>query len=103
MKLVRVFDESTRALPITYWAASDAGDGPIMPTWTAVDTANVRTMRELMENMRKDGWNVEVKPYHSSLPYFSHILDVVDPSIIGMFREAISYNHTDVPQHSHLS
>ena len=32
-----------------------------MPTWTAVDAANVRTMRELMENMRKDGWNVEVR------------------------------------------
>ncbi|KAI0783947.1 inositol hexakisphosphate-domain-containing protein [Irpex lacteus] len=41
--------------------ASDAGEGPIVPTWTAVDSANVRTMRELMETMRKDGWNVE---YH---------------------------------------
>ncbi|KAH9915114.1 inositol hexakisphosphate-domain-containing protein [Fomitopsis serialis] len=40
--------------------ASDAGEGAIVPTWTAVDGANVRTMRELMENMRKDGWNVEV-------------------------------------------
>ena len=34
-----------------------------MPTWTAVDSANVRTMRELMENMRKDGWNVEYHRY----------------------------------------
>ena len=34
-----------------------------MPTWTAVDTGNVRTMRELMENMRKDGWNVEYHRY----------------------------------------
>lgn len=41
--------------------ASDHGDGAILPTWTAVDTGNVRTMRELMENMRKDGWNVEVR------------------------------------------
>ncbi|EIW57292.1 uncharacterized protein TRAVEDRAFT_59033 [Trametes versicolor FP-101664 SS1] len=43
--------------------ASDAseGEGAILPTWTAVDTGNVRTQRELMENMRKDGWNVE---YH---------------------------------------
>ncbi|OCH86618.1 hypothetical protein OBBRIDRAFT_890367 [Obba rivulosa] len=41
--------------------ASDTGDGPILPTWTAVDTANVRTTRELMEGMRRDGWNVE---YH---------------------------------------
>ncbi|KAI0784287.1 inositol hexakisphosphate-domain-containing protein [Abortiporus biennis] len=39
----------------------DSGDGPVVPTWTAVDTANVRTVRELMENMGKDGWNVE---YH---------------------------------------
>lgn len=36
-----------------------------MPTWTAVDSANVRTMRELMDNMRKDGWNVE---YHRYIP-----------------------------------
>ncbi|KAI0649419.1 inositol hexakisphosphate-domain-containing protein [Trametes meyenii] len=35
------------------------GEGAILPTWTAVDTGNVRTQRELMENMRKDGWNVE--------------------------------------------
>ncbi|OBZ72108.1 Paladin [Grifola frondosa] len=41
--------------------ASDAGEGAILPTWTAVDTANVRTTRELMENMRRDGWNLE---YH---------------------------------------
>ncbi|EPT01640.1 hypothetical protein FOMPIDRAFT_1119753 [Fomitopsis schrenkii] len=41
--------------------ATDAGEGAIVPTWTAVDSANVRTMRELMDNMRKDGWNVE---YH---------------------------------------
>ena len=40
--------------------ASGDGDGAIIPTWTAVDTANVRTMRELMENMGKDGWNVQV-------------------------------------------
>ncbi|KAH9856633.1 inositol hexakisphosphate-domain-containing protein [Lenzites betulinus] len=37
----------------------DEGEGAILPTWTAVDTGNVRTQRELMENMRKDGWNVE--------------------------------------------
>ncbi|TBU33470.1 inositol hexakisphosphate-domain-containing protein [Dichomitus squalens] len=41
--------------------ASDSGEGAILPTWTAVDANNVRTQRELMENMRKDGWNVE---YH---------------------------------------
>ncbi len=43
-----------------YDAASDSGEGAVLPTWTAVDTNNVRTQRELMENMRKDGWNVEV-------------------------------------------
>ncbi|THG97460.1 hypothetical protein EW026_g4542 [Hermanssonia centrifuga] len=40
---------------------SDSADGAIIPTWTAVDSVNVRTTRELMENMRKEGWNVE---YH---------------------------------------
>ncbi|KAI0701909.1 inositol hexakisphosphate-domain-containing protein [Cerioporus squamosus] len=35
--------------------ASDSGEGAILPTWTAVDTNNVRTQRELMENMKKDG------------------------------------------------
>ena len=43
-----------------YGVASDSGEGAVLPTWTAVDTNNVRTQRELMENMRKDGWNVEV-------------------------------------------
>ncbi|KAL7279008.1 hypothetical protein ACG7TL_006840 [Trametes sanguinea] len=43
--------------------ATDAGEGEgaILPTWTAVDSGNVRTQRELMEYMRKEGWNVE---YH---------------------------------------
>ncbi|RPD74988.1 hypothetical protein L226DRAFT_508637 [Lentinus tigrinus ALCF2SS1-7] len=39
--------------------ASDSGEGAILPTWTAVDTNNVRTQRELMENMKHDGWNVD--------------------------------------------
>ena len=51
--------------------ASDAGDGAILPTWTAVDVNNVRTQRELMENMRKDGWNVEVRSFTH---IFAHIL-----------------------------
>ncbi|KAI0768012.1 inositol hexakisphosphate-domain-containing protein [Trametes elegans] len=41
-------------------ATAGEGEGAILPTWTAVDNGNVRTQRELMENMRKDGWNVEV-------------------------------------------
>lgn len=40
--------------------AVDDGDGTILPTWTAVDSNNVKTPRELFEEMRKSGWNVEV-------------------------------------------
>lgn len=40
--------------------AVDDGDGTIIPTWTAVDSTNVKTPRELFETMRKGGWNVEV-------------------------------------------
>lgn len=40
--------------------AVDNGDGTILPTWTAVDSNNVKTPRELFETMRKSGWNVEV-------------------------------------------
>jgi hypothetical protein len=40
--------------------AVDDGDGTIIPTWTAVDSSNVKTPRELFESMRKSGWNVEV-------------------------------------------
>lgn len=35
-------------------------DGTILPTWTAVDSQNVKTPRELFDTMRKSGWNVEV-------------------------------------------
>ncbi|KAH7925850.1 hypothetical protein BV22DRAFT_1033556 [Leucogyrophana mollusca] len=40
---------------------AESGEGAILPTWTHVDTVNVRTSKELWENMQKDGWNVE---YH---------------------------------------
>ena len=40
--------------------AVDNSDGTILPTWTAVDSNNVRTPRELFETMRKSGWSVEV-------------------------------------------
>ncbi|KAF9526356.1 inositol hexakisphosphate-domain-containing protein [Crepidotus variabilis] len=39
--------------------AADQGDGAILPTWTAVDTSNVKTSRELWESMKRDGWNVD--------------------------------------------
>ncbi|KAN0134590.1 Inositol hexakisphosphate domain containing protein [Lactarius tabidus] len=41
--------------------ALEDGDGAILPTWTAVDSNNVRTSRELWEYMKKEGWSVE---YH---------------------------------------
>ncbi|KAF8556228.1 hypothetical protein OG21DRAFT_1409537 [Imleria badia] len=40
--------------------AAESGEGAILPTWTHVDNVNVRTSRELWQNMRLDGWNVEV-------------------------------------------
>ncbi|KAG2359074.1 inositol hexakisphosphate-domain-containing protein [Suillus spraguei] len=40
---------------------AESGDGAILPTWTHVDNVNVRTSRELWDEMRADGWNVE---YH---------------------------------------
>lgn len=40
--------------------AVDNGDGTILPTWTAVDSNNVKTPRELFEAMHKSGWSVEV-------------------------------------------
>ncbi|OJA21653.1 hypothetical protein AZE42_09324 [Rhizopogon vesiculosus] len=40
---------------------AESGEGAILPTWTHVDNVNVRTSRELWEQMRADGWNVE---YH---------------------------------------
>jgi hypothetical protein len=40
--------------------ALEDGDGAILPTWTAVDSNNVRTSRELWEYMRSQGWHVEV-------------------------------------------
>jgi len=42
-------------------ATDHAGDGAILPTWTAVDANNVKTSRELLESMKKDGWRVD---YH---------------------------------------
>ncbi|KAF9648669.1 hypothetical protein BDM02DRAFT_3269263 [Thelephora ganbajun] len=39
--------------------AVDNSDGTILPTWTAVDSNNVKTPRALFETMRKSGWNVE--------------------------------------------
>ncbi|KXN91655.1 Paladin [Leucoagaricus sp. SymC.cos] len=40
-------------------ATAKSGEGAILPTWTSVDTNNVKTCRELYEQMKKDGWNVD--------------------------------------------
>ncbi|KAG2107438.1 inositol hexakisphosphate-domain-containing protein [Suillus discolor] len=49
---------------------AESGDGAVLPTWTHVDKVNVRTSRELWDEMRADGWNVEVTPliYYLSIP-----------------------------------
>ncbi|KAJ7145106.1 inositol hexakisphosphate-domain-containing protein [Mycena crocata] len=41
--------------------SADAGEGAILPTWTSVDTTNVKTSRELWGQMKEQGWNVD---YH---------------------------------------
>ncbi|KAG1720160.1 inositol hexakisphosphate-domain-containing protein [Suillus lakei] len=38
---------------------AESGDGAVLPTWTHVDKVNVRTSRELWDQMRAEGWNVE--------------------------------------------
>jgi len=35
-------------------------DNEIFPTWTAVDSTNVHTQRELMQLLKDEGWSVEV-------------------------------------------
>lgn len=40
--------------------ADVTGEGAILPTWTAVDTNNVKTSRELWASLKSDGWNVDV-------------------------------------------
>ncbi|KAJ3567855.1 hypothetical protein NP233_g6086 [Leucocoprinus birnbaumii] len=40
-------------------ATATSGEGAILPTWTHVDTNNVKTCRELWEHMKSDGWNVD--------------------------------------------
>uniref|UniRef100_A0A8H7Y3N0 Inositol hexakisphosphate-domain-containing protein n=1 Tax=Psilocybe cubensis TaxID=181762 RepID=A0A8H7Y3N0_PSICU len=40
--------------------AADSGEGAILPTWTAVDSGNVKTCRELWGTMKDAGWNVDL-------------------------------------------
>ncbi|KIP04476.1 hypothetical protein PHLGIDRAFT_75887 [Phlebiopsis gigantea 11061_1 CR5-6] len=63
--------------------ASDSGEGAILPTWTSVDVGNVRTMRELMEGMKKEGWNVD----ENYLDAYTRIIKCADP-----LRTAVVFN-----------
>ena len=68
--------------------ASESGEGAILPTWTAVDNANVRTTRELMEQMREAGWNLEVCPR----TYFGY-------SFISSFMQYHRYDYHELIHH----
>ncbi|KAG1860390.1 hypothetical protein F4604DRAFT_2035673 [Suillus subluteus] len=50
---------------------AETGDGAVLPTWIHVDKVNVRTSRELWDEMRADGWNVEYHRVMSLIYYFS--------------------------------
>ncbi|KAF9466586.1 inositol hexakisphosphate-domain-containing protein [Collybia nuda] len=59
-----ILQEATRygGLVLTHnEMAADRGEGAILPTWTAVDSGNVKTSRELWGYMKSEGWNVD---YH---------------------------------------
>ncbi|KII85117.1 hypothetical protein PLICRDRAFT_45241 [Plicaturopsis crispa FD-325 SS-3] len=60
-----ILQESTKygGLVLTHneIAAESGEPGAILPTWTAVDAGNVKTSRQLWENMKTEGWNVD---YH---------------------------------------
>ncbi|KAI9463218.1 inositol hexakisphosphate-domain-containing protein [Lactarius psammicola] len=58
-----ILAEAVRFGLIKIILALEDGDGAILPTWTAVDSNNVRTSRELWEYMRKEGWHVEVRTH----------------------------------------
>ncbi|KAJ7081810.1 inositol hexakisphosphate-domain-containing protein [Mycena belliarum] len=57
-----ILQEATRfgGLVLTHnEMAADIGEGAILPTWTSVDTSNVKTSRELWGEMKRQGWNVD--------------------------------------------
>jgi hypothetical protein len=58
---MRDLSEDVNAHLTNLTPAADSGEGAILPTWTAVDTGNVKTSRELWEHMKKQGWNVDVR------------------------------------------
>ncbi|KAF9787481.1 inositol hexakisphosphate-domain-containing protein [Thelephora terrestris] len=79
-----IFTESAKygGLILTHnEVAVDNGDGTIIPTWTAVDSSNVKTPRELFDAMRNGGWNVEVFVAAHSTTYL-----LIPVSITGKSR-----------------
>ncbi|EJD06892.1 uncharacterized protein FOMMEDRAFT_75682 [Fomitiporia mediterranea MF3/22] len=56
-----ILQESVKfgGLILTHNEVASTSDGEIVPTWTAVDTNNVKTSRELWESMKNEGWRVE--------------------------------------------
>ncbi|KAE9405167.1 hypothetical protein BT96DRAFT_916343 [Gymnopus androsaceus JB14] len=57
--------------------ADVSGEGAILPTWTAVDTSNVKTSRELWTSLKNEGWNVDYHriPISPSRPIEDNYLD----------------------------
>ncbi|KZV73066.1 hypothetical protein PENSPDRAFT_575124 [Peniophora sp. CONT] len=56
--------------------AVEDGDGAILPTWTAVDSNNVRTSRELWEHLSVEGWHVEFRvPISPDRPIEDNYID----------------------------
>ncbi|KAI0067260.1 hypothetical protein BV25DRAFT_1819577 [Artomyces pyxidatus] len=68
--------------------AVEDGDGAILPTWTAVDSGNVKTSRELWESLKDEGWHVEYhripispdRPIEDNyLDAYLHVIKKTDP------------------------
>ncbi|KAK7031228.1 hypothetical protein VNI00_013644 [Paramarasmius palmivorus] len=73
-----ILQEATRygGLVLTHnEVASDSGEGAILPTWTAVDTNNVKTSRELWTYMKNEGWNVD----DNYLDAYLNVIKTTDP------------------------
>ncbi|KAJ6545040.1 inositol hexakisphosphate-domain-containing protein [Mycena vulgaris] len=86
-----ILQEATRygGLILTHNEMSaDIGEGAILPTWTSVDTSNVKTSRELWGQMKEQGWNVDYhripiapdRPIEDNyLDAYLHVIRATDP------------------------
>lgn len=85
--------------------AVDSGEGPILPTWTAVDSGNVKTSRELWEYMKAQGWNVDVSTGISIDSCRFSFESKKCYSIIGMLRwDHLGWNDvSSSPQYSYIA